>query len=88
MSTAEQIEVAIAMGRIQQRARKLGGGTAAIEKSYRELIKAAHPDTGGDAAEFRALTAARDQLMRRAHALLTTFASVPGVDPPQKEKLN
>jgi hypothetical protein len=51
------------MGKIQQRARKLGGGVAAIERAYRDLVKAAHPDVGGDANEFRALTSARDSLI-------------------------
>jgi hypothetical protein len=89
VSTAEQIATAIAMGKIHQRARKLGGPLiAAVEKAYRDLVKAAHPDVGGDPAEFRALTAARDQLMRRFNALQLAFASVPGEAPPKKEKLN
>jgi hypothetical protein len=88
VSTAEQIATAIAMGKIQQKARKLGGGVAAIEKAYRDLVKAAHPDVGGDAAEFRALTAARDSLMRRANALQMAVASVPDMEPLHKEKLH
>ena len=59
------------MGKMQQLARKLGGaGIASIEKAYRAMVRSAHPDTGGDPAAFRALTAARDQLMKRANALL------------------
>jgi hypothetical protein len=87
-STNEAIAVAIAAGKIQQRARKLGDGVAAIEQAYRSLVKATHPDVGGDAAEFRALTAARDQLMKRAAALHLAFHAVPGTEPPKPESLN
>lgn len=38
---------------------------AAIRAAYRAAVRAAHPDVGGEAARVRALTAARDLLLKR-----------------------
>lgn len=42
-----------------------GASAAAIQAAHREKIRAAHPDSGGSAAQAAALNAARDRLMAR-----------------------
>jgi hypothetical protein len=36
----------------------------AVRAAYRRLARTAHPDRGGDAEEFKRLTAARDDVLR------------------------
>ena len=89
MNTNEQIAVAVAAGKLLQRARALGGPvTAGVERAFREMAKALHPDAGGDPTRFRALLAARDQLMKRMAALEVTFHKIPEAEHPKKEQLN
>lgn len=43
-----------------------GASTLAIKRAYRQRALEAHPDRGGDAADFRALTLAYEKLLGRA----------------------
>lgn len=42
--------------------------TEEIKTRYREMVRTAHPDAGGNAEEFRQITEARDQALRELQA--------------------
>ena len=64
-STSERIQLIAAEARL----RGVAGGDAVadIHRAYRQLAQQHHPDRGGDVEQFRLPTAARDQLLARAH---------------------
>jgi hypothetical protein len=88
MTTDERIAIAVQEGRLRTRAARGGGDEAAIERAYRQLAMDMHPDKGGDPAKFRALTAARDNLIARLASIEVAFRKVPGLEPLTTETKN
>ncbi|MCU1452560.1 MAG: DnaJ domain [Acidimicrobiales bacterium] len=54
-----------------------GADAVEVERAFRDLARAAHPDRGGDPVEFQALVEARNLLRRAADRAVLVVPDVP-----------